>query len=312
MNRTGYIYNPFYLRHKTDPHPENPGRLQAIESGIRASGLAKSLVFIEPRHADAAEIALNHDPDYVTDLRRSCEMGMHSLEADTVICPDSYTAALLSAGAGLTAVDQVLDGACDNVFCAVRPPGHHAEFGRAMGFCLFNNVAIAARYALRKRGLNRIFIFDWDVHHGNGTQNSFYTTPSVYYSSAHQYPFYPGTGAEDERGSGDGLNTNLNFPLRAFCGDDVYLDLVENRLIPEIQRFKPELILLSAGFDAHEDDPLAQMNVSTEGFAKMTELLVRAARDVCGGRLVSMLEGGYNHEALRDSVCQHLKTLQTA
>jgi len=228
---------------------------------------------------------------------------------DTAICPQSYDAALMSTGAGLKAVDLVVDGDCDNVFCAVRPPGHHAEHDRSMGFCLFNNVAIAADYALEKKGLDRVFIFDWDVHHGNGTQNSFYSKSNVYYSSIHQYPFYPGTGGGDETGTGDGLGTTLNFPMRAFSGDADYLERVQDKLIPEMFRFKPDLIIISAGFDAHEDDPLAQINLSTECYGAMTEMVAAAAKEICGGRLISMLEGGYDPHALAESVHSHLKHL---
>jgi len=309
MKKTSFIYHPLYLRHETDPHPETPRRLEAITSKVQASDIRPHLLFTEPGNATREQIQSNHDAKYIEMLKTACEAGTRQLDADTVISRKSYDAAVLAAGAGLTAVDLVVDGKADNVFCAVRPPGHHAEHNRAMGFCLFNNVAIAARYAIREKGLNRVFIFDWDVHHGNGTQHSFYTDPSVFYCSVHQYPFYPGTGAADETGTGDGLGTNLNFPLRAYCGDDVYLDIVENKLIPQMFRFKPDLIIISAGFDAHEDDPLANMNVSTEGYGKMTQLISKAAGEICGGRLISMLEGGYNLQALSDSVLIHLKYL---
>ncbi len=309
MKRTGYISHSKFLEHDTGSHPENTGRLQAIEHRLETSGMLKKLNPVAPRPATEDEIALIHDRAYIRDVKRSCAEGITSLDADTVISEGSYEAAVLAAGAGLKAVDLVVDGKLTNAFLAVRPPGHHAEKNRAMGFCLFNNIAIAARYAQVKRGLSRTFIFDWDVHHGNGTQHAFYSDGSIYYASTHQYPFYPGTGASGETGVGDGLGANLNFPLDAFSGDGVYLDLVENRLLPEMYRFKPELILISAGFDAHEDDPLANMNVSTEGFARMTALIKKAAGELCQGRLISMLEGGYNHEALADSVLAHLETL---
>jgi acetoin utilization deacetylase AcuC-like enzyme len=248
---------------------------------------------------------------HIDDVRNSCRNGIQNLDGDTVICPDSWDAATLSAGAGLTAIDQIITGQLDNAFTAVRPPGHHAEKDRAMGFCLFNNVAIAARYAIKKHKLNRVCIFDWDVHHGNGTQHSFYSNPSVHYSSIHQYPFYPGTGDKDETGTGDGLGTTLNFPLNAFAGDSIYLDIVENKLIPAIQAFKPELIIISAGFDAHEDDPLAQMRVSSDCYGQMTAMILKVAEEICGGRLLSMLEGGYDYKALADSVFKHINVLAT-
>jgi acetoin utilization deacetylase AcuC-like enzyme len=308
MNKTGYIYDPFYLKHDTEPHPENPGRVEAIHQKILNSDIYRHLATHSPMLATEEEVALIHKPRYIQQVKTACDEGIRRLDADTVVCPDSYHAALLAVGAGISAVDLVVDGTCDNVFCAVRPPGHHAEHDRAMGFCLFNNVAIAARHAIKK-GLNRIFIFDWDVHHGNGTQNSFYSDPTVYYSSVHQYPFYPGTGGEGETGTGDGLGTTLNFPMPPYSDDEDYIDLIENQLIPEMFRFKPDLILISAGFDAHKDDPLASMHLSTECFGKMTELILGAARELCQGRLVSMLEGGYNHEALSDSALLHVRTL---
>lgn len=309
MKKTGYVFHPLYLKHDTEPHPENPGRLRAIDEAVQSSDLHDNLIFPDPRKATEQEIALNHDPGYIQSVKESCEKGIRNLDADTVISEDSYEAALLSTGAGLTAVDQVLDGTCDNVFTAVRPPGHHAEHNRAMGFCVFNNVAVVAHYAIKEKGLNRVFIFDWDVHHGNGTQHSFYSDPSIYYSSVHQYPFYPGTGGGDETGTGDGLGSTLNFPLPAYSGDQDYIDLVEHKLVPEILRFNPDLIIISAGFDAHQTDPLAQMEVSTDCYGKMTQLVLKAAEETCEGRLISMLEGGYNPVALSDSVLTHLKVL---
>ena len=250
-----------------------------------------------------------HDAGYVASVKQSCSDEVRNLDADTVISTDSYDAALLSAGAGMHAIDQLIEGRIHNAFCAVRPPGHHAEQDRAMGFCLFNNVGIAARYAQKVKGLNKIFIFDWDVHHGNGTQHSFYSDPSIYYSSTHQYPFYPGTGAEEETGTRDGLGTTLNLPMDAYSDDDDYISAVENKLIPAVQRYKPDLIIISAGFDAHQNDPLAQIQLTTDCFGKMTELMMEAAEDVCDGRLLSMLEGGYDYEALSDSVRLHIQTL---
>jgi acetoin utilization deacetylase AcuC-like enzyme len=309
MKKTGYIYHPIYLEHETGSHPENPGRLRAITRKLEETSMAKRLLQLEPRQATDEDIRRNHSPGYIESVKEKCESGVSHLDMDTVISAHSYESALIAAGAGLTAVDKVLDGTCDNVFCAVRPPGHHAEEGRSMGFCLFNNVAIAARYALEKKGLNRVFIFDWDVHHGNGTQHSFYSDPNIYYSSTHQFPFYPGTGDKDETGSGDGLGTTLNFPMRAFSTDADYIPLVKDKLIPEIFRFKPDLIIISSGFDAHEDDPLANISLSTECFGEMTRLIGQAAQEICQGRLISMLEGGYNYEALADSVYIHLENL---
>ena len=311
MNKTGYIFHPQYLKHDTQSHPENSGRLRAIQDRIKSSEIYPHLHFTEPRYATDDELKKNHDLDHINHVRNSCQNGTQNLDGDTVICSESWDAAILSAGAGLTAVDKIISGELDNAFAAVRPPGHHAEKDHAMGFCLFNNVAIAARYAINKHKLNRVCIVDWDVHHGNGTQNSFYSDPSVYYSSIHQYPFYPGTGDKIETGTGDGLGTTLNFPLDAFSEDSTYLDIIGNKLIPKIQNFKPDLIIISAGFDAHEDDPLGQMKVSSDCYRKMTSMILKLSEEVCDGRLLSMLEGGYNHKALADSVLNHVDALLT-
>jgi len=311
MNKTGYIFHPQYLKHDTQSHPENSGRLRAIQDRIKSSEIYPHLHFPEPRFATDDELKKNHDLDHINHVRNSCQNGTQNLDGDTVICSESWDAAVLSAGAGLTAVDKIISGELDNAFAAVRPPGHHAEKDHAMGFCLFNNVAIAARYAINKHKLNRVCIFDWDVHHGNGTQHSFYSDPSVFYSSIHQYPFYPGTGDKIETGTGDGLGTTLNFPLDAFSEDSTYLDIIGNKLIPKIQNFKPDLIIISAGFDAHEDDPLGQMKVSSDCYRKMTSMILKLAEEVCDGRLLSMLEGGYNHKALADSVLNHVDALLT-
>ncbi|MFP6638294.1 MAG: histone deacetylase [Nitrospinaceae bacterium] len=309
MNKTGYVSDPFYLRHETEPHPENPGRLTAIQNQLESSEFYNNLILIQPHKATEEEIALVHDSGYVESVKQSCADDVRNLDADTIISPDSYDAALLSAGAGMTAIDQIITGSIQNAFCAVRPPGHHAEQDHAMGFCLFNNVAIAARYAQKAKGLNNIFIFDWDVHHGNGTQHSFYNDPSVYYCSMHQYPFYPGTGAIEETGTGDGLGTTLNLPMDAYSEDEDYISALENKLIPEIQRYQPDLIIISAGFDAHKNDPLAQIQLTTDCFGQMTKMVMEVATDVCDGRLLSMLEGGYDYDALSNSVQLHTQTL---
>ena len=311
MKRTGFIYHPLYQKHETDPHPENPRRLQAIINRLESSKDKPKIKELKPRKAIPEEIARIHDSNYISYVEEKCREGQNSLDAETNISVNSYDAALLASGAGLTAVDKIIDGELDNVFCAVRPPGHHAERERSMGFCLFNNVAVTARYAQEKKELDRIAIFDWDVHHGNGTQNSFYSESSIFYSSVHQFPFYPGTGDKGETGTGDGLGTTLNFPLKAYSNDSDYLALVENKLIPKLFQFKPDLIIISAGFDAHAEDPLATMQLSSSCFGKMTKLLRKASEEICKGRLISLLEGGYNEQALAESVHSHLIELST-
>ncbi len=312
MNKTGYISDPFYLKHKNEPHPENPGRLNAIQKNIESSKYYNNLTLIQPRKATIEDIAKVHGTGYIRSVEDSCRNGVRNLDADTVISADSYQAALLSAGAGLEALDKILEGTVGNAFCAVRPPGHHAEQNKAMGFCLFNNVGVIARYAQDVKNIQKIFIFDWDVHHGNGTQHSFYKDSSIYYSSIHQYPFYPGTGGVDETGTGDGLGSNLNLPMRAYSCDADYINAIEHKLIPVIQKFNPDLIIISAGFDAHENDPLAQINLSTDCYGKMTQKLMEIANDVCNGRILSMLEGGYDYSALADSVQLHVETLSSS
>ena len=312
MNKTGYISDPFYLKHKNEPHPENPGRLNAIQKNIESSKYYNNLTLIQPRKATVEDIAKVHGTGYIRSVEDSCRNGVRNLDADTVISSDSYQAALLSAGAGLEALDKILEGTVGNAFCAVRPPGHHAEQNKAMGFCLFNNVGVIARYAQDVKNIQKIFIFDWDVHHGNGTQHSFYKDSSIYYSSIHQYPFYPGTGGVDDTGTGDGLGSNLNLPMQAYSCDADYINVIEHKLIPVIQKYNPDLIIISAGFDAHENDPLAQINLSTDCYGKMTQKLMEIANDVCNGRILSMLEGGYDYSALADSVQLHVETLSSS
>ncbi len=300
--KVGYVYDPIYLKHDTGGHVENAGRLEAIISHLEQTGLKQQLTLIKPRPASAEEIALVHDKQYISHIQEAAQRGGGWLDADTVTSPDSYQAAIYAAGGVIKATEMVMDGEVNSAFALVRPPGHHALAYQAMGFCLFNNVAIAAKYALAKYKLERIMIIDFDVHHGNGTQETFYDDPQVLYLSTHEYPFYPGTGGTGETGSGAGEGTTVNIPLPAGCGDNEYLSVFEQIATPVAKRFNPGLILVSAGYDTHWADGLALMQVSVSGFARMVAIIKGLADELCSGHLVFTLEGGYNLNALAASV----------
>jgi len=309
--RTGFAYNEKFLEHDTGPgHPERAARLSTLVGHLRSCGLWTELQHLIIDRADDEWILKAHTADHLRYVRDSCLSGRAVLDdGDTRVSAGSLEAALLAAGAVLSAVDAVMTGLLRNAFCAVRPPGHHAESGRAMGFCLFNNVAVGARYAAERYAVKRVAVIDWDVHHGNGTQEIFYADPSVFYISLHQYPFYPGTGAAAERGSGDGLDCTLNLPMPAGSGHDDYLSAFRSRVLPALDAYRPGLIMLSAGFDAHRQDPLAGMDLTEESFAEMTRLTMDAADALCDGRIVSVLEGGYNLDSLARSAEAHLRVL---
>jgi acetoin utilization deacetylase AcuC-like enzyme len=308
--RTGLVTHPLFGRHDTGHgHPERAARLAAVLRRLDESGLASRLDRLEPDPAPVAWITRVHDEDYVAGVERACAAGVRVLDAgDTTVSRESYDAALVAAGGAVQAVDRVMDGTWTNAFVACRPPGHHAEVRAAMGFCLFNNVAVAAAH-LRARGVERVAILDWDVHHGNGTQHAFESDPSVFYASLHQWPWYPGTGAATERGVGAGEGATLNCPMSAGTGDVEWLRAVETKMLPALERFDPGFVLVSAGFDAHERDPLSHTRVTTDGFRRMSELVLALATSRCGGRVVSLLEGGYDLGALADSVETHVATL---
>jgi acetoin utilization deacetylase AcuC-like enzyme len=290
-------------------HPERPQRLAAIESGLRRSALWEELEHVTPIAATRQQIEAIHDAGYVDSIEKLCSLGPASIDEDTGVVPDSYRVALLAAGGACQAVDVVMSGSAGAAFCAVRPPGHHAERHHSMGFCLFNNVAIAAEHARRAHGLERVLILDWDVHHGNGTQHSFEEDPGVFYMSIHQYPHYPGTGAASERGRGAGEGTTLNAPMPAGTGDVEWVRVLERDFTRAVDDYRPQLILISAGFDAHVDDPLSMTRVTEAGYDRMTRVVCDWARRHSGGRVVSLLEGGYNLDALARSVTAHLTRL---
>jgi acetoin utilization deacetylase AcuC-like enzyme len=311
---TGFVTAPVFLRHDTGPgHPERPGRLTSILERLDASGLGQELACDEARKAEIRWIQRVHAPAYVTRVRNAIRGGARILdEGDTAVSKASWDAALTAVGAALGAGDRVMSGEWRNAFCAVRPPGHHAEEGRAMGFCLFDNVAVLARYLQEHHGLARVAILDWDVHHGNGTQHLFEHDGTVFYASLHQYPHYPGTGAASERGIGAGEGATLNCPMPAGTGDKEWLHALENEVLPALEAYDPDALLISAGFDAHAADPLSATRVTAEGFRIMSRRMVEFAEQHCQGRLVSLLEGGYDLEALADSVQVHLEELKSA
>lgn len=314
MARTGFVYHPDYLKHDMGGgHPESPERLRAIVSRLEKSGVLGRLVRIEPTMAPDEWITQVHAVSYLKDLKtRAPVSGYVSLDPDTSMSVGSLPAAYLAAGGALAAADAIMAGKVDNAFCAVRPPGHHAERTRAMGFCLFNNVAIAARYVQRRYGVGRVLIVDWDVHHGNGTQHTFYDDHSVLFFSTHQYPYYPGTGRATERGEGQGEGVTINVPMSPGQGDEEYREVFERVLVPAADTFGPEFVLISAGFDAHRDDPLAGMGLTEDGYAALTGIVAGIARRYSKGRILSCLEGGYNLRALAASVERHLISLMEA
>ena len=309
--KTGLVYDEIYLKHKTSPgHPERPERLTAIVARLKERKLFDQLTLISPPPAPIEWITAIHSPEYVKHVRETCAAGSGLLDSgDTPVSADSYEAALRAAGGVMAAVDAVVEGKVGNAFCAVRPPGHHALKNRAMGFCLFNNVAIATRYAQKKHNLAKVLIVDWDVHHGNGTMDAFYDDGSILQFDIHRSPFYPGSGTADETGRGKGLGMKINVPVPAGSGDDVYKKAFEEKLRPAAMAFRPDVVFISAGFDAGVGDPLGGMKVTPEGYAALTRVVRAIAEECCRGRLVAVLEGGYDLEGLANSVEAHLRVL---
>jgi acetoin utilization deacetylase AcuC-like enzyme len=310
--RLGILLDPVYKAHETGHgHPERAERYDAVTAAIERSGLLHHVERLKPRRAKVEDVALCHDPKYVALVEREVAQGRDELSTgDTSICERSYEVALDAVGGVLQAVDAVCSGSLDRAFCAVRPPGHHARPAQGMGFCLFNNIAIGARHAQRKHGLDRVLIADWDVHHGNGTQDIFYEDGSVFFFSTHQAPWYPGTGKEWETGEGSGKGTTLNCPFPAGSGREEILGAFRNKLLPEMRDYKPDLVMISAGFDSRRGDPLGQFLLDDDDFAEMSELLLELAGVTAGGRLVAVLEGGYSLTGLAAGVRAHVETLE--
>jgi acetoin utilization deacetylase AcuC-like enzyme len=302
-----------FLEHRTSPgHPECSERLGVTIQHLKQQSWFDSLTHLAPRTAELDWIESVHSLDYIKRAKATCQSGNDFLDSmDVSICPRSYDIALMATGAVLEIADKVINKEIDNGLALIRPPGHHAEQDQALGFCLFNNVAILAKYLQKQYQLDKILILDWDVHHGNGTQHSFDSDPSVLYISTHQYPFYPGTGAYSETGISNGVGATLNCPMPAGANDNDYELAFKDKILPRIDEFKPEAVIISAGFDAHIDDPLGQVNLSTEFYAWMTERVMEKAEQYSGGRIISVLEGGYNLNMLPRCIEKHLSTLNS-
>lgn len=327
----GFVSDPNCVLHDTGSHhPERPDRLRAIHRAVRNAGLigsidpfadfqidlglapqSKKLLEITPIVATEADATRVHSQAMIDKVKHACAFGAVLDQGDTPTCEKSFEIALLSLGCALTAADAVIDGRVKRAFACARPPGHHAEPDRAMGFCLLSNIAIVARHLQQKHGLDRIAIVDFDVHHGNGTQAAFEDDPSVLFISLHQHPdtLYPGTGHAYETGDGPGRGTTLNLPMSPGSGDSHYTSAIEQKVLPAIDRFKPQMLLISAGFDAHAEDPLAHIQLTDDGFEQITRQLISAANTHCDGRVISVLEGGYNLVTLARSVVRHLQAM---
>ncbi|MDD2605572.1 MAG: histone deacetylase [Desulfobacteraceae bacterium] len=313
MKRTGYLYDLRFLLHDTGPyHPECSERLLAIHRGIEAGGLLPLVKVIGAVKAEIRRIEAVHDPSYIRRFEELCLCGHRTFDfPDNQMCQETYEVALLAAGGVIEAVRQVMAGEIDNAFCAIRPPGHHAEVNQAMGFCYFNNIAIAARYLQDEWKLARIGIIDFDVHHGNGTQHIFEQDPTVLYYSCHEHPTFafPGTGRSFEKGVGPGVGTTRNWPILPGQGDDEYRKLIETDLWPTFDAFKPEVVLVSCGFDAHEEDDMSDIRLTTGGYSYVMQQVVAIAEKYAGGRLVSVLEGGYCLARLPELARNHVQIL---
>jgi len=310
-NQTALLADPICREHLAGRrHPERPERFDAVLEGLVRAGLVYQTLRIDGRAATEDELLLCHTPEYLRIARHDVESGRRSLSTgDTEITPNTWHVASQAVGGVLNAVDAVVTGRVKNAFCAVRPPGHHANASRGMGFCVFNNVAIAARHAQRKHGIGRVMIVDWDVHHGNGTQDLFYADPSVFFMSTHQWPLYPGTGRANETGEGPGEGATMNFPFPAGSGRREILGALENSLVPAAERFRPELLLISAGFDSRAGDLLGRFTLTDRDFADLTRVVMGIAARHAGGRIISMLEGGYSLEGLASAAAAHVAAL---
>jgi acetoin utilization deacetylase AcuC-like enzyme len=309
---TAYLFDPIYMKHKTGyGHPERPERLSTINNAIMAAPYYHALVKINPALPDMRYIEMIHSHSYIQRVKKEITSGIEYLDSmDTTVCRESYNIALKAVGGALSMCDAIMEGRAINGFCAIRPPGHHAEKNSAAGFCIFNNIAIAARYLQSRYGIGRIAIVDWDVHHGNGTQHSFESDNTILYISLHQYPHhYPGSGSPTETGIGAGNGYTLNIPMQAGSGDREYLDAFSSHIVPTLDSFKPEIILISAGFDAHRSDPLSSIRLSSDAYGEFTRMLKAVAERHSHFRMISFLEGGYDLGSLSDSVMKMMNVI---
>ena len=305
------VSHPDCLKHDTGVgHPESAARVSAILDALEQVGRTDAVERTLGRPATAGELSSCHPEEYTKLVQREIEGGAPVLSTgDTVVCSKSMSAALIAAGSAVLAVERIMAGSAKNAFCAVRPPGHHARPEQGMGFCVFNNIAVAARVAQRQHGIGKVLIVDWDVHHGNGTQDLFYRDPTVFYFSTHQHPWYPGTGRADECGAGKGRGTTLNCPFAAGAGSREIIGAFTDRLLPAADRFRPEFVMISAGFDSRAGDPLGHFLLSDDDFAQLTRMLMEIADEHAGGRVVSALEGGYSLTGLASSTAAHVRAL---
>jgi len=308
---TGYVYDDVFLKHVSSGHPESPQRLKTIMQRLEEENLISQLKKIPVQEASEQDLLRVHDKEVIKRVQEASQNAPCWLDMDTYVAPRSYEAARCAAGGGIQLVTAIQEGTIQNGMALIRPPGHHATALKSMGFCLFNNIAIAARYLQKQFEVSRIAIFDWDVHHGNGTQDIFYDDPSVLYISTHLFPHYPGTGYQQETGVGQGQNTTLNIPLSHGVSRDLYLERFKKAL-EIMHQFSPDFILISAGFDSHAADPLGGMSLFEADFAFMTRQICEIARSACQGKVASFLEGGYNLEALAASVVAHLRAMMEA
>jgi acetoin utilization deacetylase AcuC-like enzyme len=313
MNKTGYLHDNRYLLHDTGPyHPEMAERLTAVHKGIQDAGLLEKLVSLEAVRADQKWIEAVHDVAYIRRFEEVCLSGNRTFDyPDNQMCTETYETAFLAVGGVLDAARRIMEGELNNAFCAVRPPGHHAERNQAMGFCYFNNVAVAARYIQQEFGIERVAIIDFDVHHGNGTQHLFEEDPTVFYYSIHQHPSFafPGTGREFEEGAGEGRGFTLNSLVLPGQGDDVYQKLLKDEMMPAFERFRPEVLIVSAGFDGHLSDDMSDVNLTTEGYSWIMETIMELGNKHTGGKVLSVLEGGYCLEKLGELAANHVRIL---